>query len=98
MKIVDVPPVPVRPACLSHREHGDVFPTVECVDYYINLLISHAPAELTAEHAHDGKTVIWRIVSLPEKQELHTESMPVIFFRMSLARLAFGYMDQTPYG
>jgi hypothetical protein len=98
MASIEVPPVRDRPACLTHRQPGDEFPIVECVDYYINLLLSRAPAELTADYLADGKTVIWSVHSLPEKKLVHTETMPSIFYRQCLARIAVGYMQGCVYG
>jgi len=96
MDSIEVPIVTLRPSCLDQA--GGPGNIIECVDYYINLLLSHAPAELTAEYEPGGKSAIWTVRSLPDNKVLHTETIRSIWFRPCLARIALSYMKCSPYG
>jgi hypothetical protein len=90
MTSIEVPHVTARPECLDRTGgHGNI---IECVSYFINLLISHAPAELTAEFSPDRKTAVWSVFSLPGKVLVHTEQIKAIWFRPFLARIGNTYM------
>ena len=96
MTSIEVPFVKDRPAYLS--EVGGPGNIIECVDYYINLLVSNAPAELTGEYSLDGKTVTWTVSSFLEKKVIYSENMRRNWFRQILARIAIKYMQGTVYG
>ena len=96
MKSVEVPLITQRPACLEKA--GETGNIIECADYYIDLLVSHAPAEITSENSVDGKRTIWTVRQLHDRSILHVEEMRPFWHRMILARIAFNYMDGTPYG
>jgi len=95
---MDVVTLPVRsqpPTKL--RAEGDELIIISFVDYYLNLLVKHSPAEAIAEYT-DAKNVSFQVRSLPNKSVVLSESIPAGLFRPMLARIAFGYMNCSPYG
>jgi hypothetical protein len=96
MTSIEVPIVTVRPAALT--EVGAAGSIVEAADYYLNLLISHSPAEITCEYGDDPKFSTWCIRSLPSKTVVYTETIRSAHHRQILARIAASYMENSLYG
>jgi hypothetical protein len=96
VKSFELPIVTERPAN-TISEHGEPI-IVPTVDYFLNLLLSHAPAELAAAYSTDKKTAIWSVISVPEGKIIHTETLHSGLFRPCLARIGVTYMEGNVYG
>ncbi|MDD5261940.1 MAG: hypothetical protein PHD76_08855 [Methylacidiphilales bacterium] len=96
MKVYTLPIVTERPT--KTWAEGNELIIISTVDYFINLLVAYAPAELKAEYSPDHKTAIWSLFKLPEYAIVHSEALPSVLFRPCLARIAFSYMDGCFYG
>ncbi len=91
--------LPVATDCpLKMHAEGDELIIPPTVDYFLNLLVSNTPAELTAGYSEDSKTAIWSIHTTPQKRVVHTESIHSCLFRPCLARIALNYMGGNIYG
>ncbi len=96
MDSVELPIVTERTHKTS-AENGELI-IVPLVNYFLNLLVSHAPAELLATYSADQKEAAWSVISFSNDKVVHSESVPSSLFRPCLARIAVGYMDGCVYG
>jgi hypothetical protein len=71
METVPLPVTRNRPNKI--RAEGGELVILPTVNYFLNLLVLNAPAELAAEYSQDKKGAVLTVFSLPEKTVIHTE-------------------------
>ncbi len=90
-------PVVTERSHKSRSENGELI-IIPLVDYFLNVLVAHSPAELFATYSPDNKEAVWSVISIPDEKVVHSESIPCGLFRPCLARIAVTYMGGCVYG